>query len=179
MDIKNAAARLRDRSSWVGDFVDTNQHVEDIVKLFDYPHSEIKRLSQESQEMMSPEMVAKLFDRHMKLTYDSFGGLRDVDQNYVANIMLSVFAEFKRSQGWPMGRGTYPCPNRDNKIDTEKLRYVLSEKFSAARSRSLAAAIKALEAQIKLDIEEQVKEEHETQDHSAQDSPEAIKRGGR
>ena len=155
--IKEAAGRLRDRRSW--EFEDLKQNVNDIVTFFDYPKPEIEPLPKDRMDMATPQVVNKLFNRHMKLTYDSFEGFRNLNPADVVSIMSDSFTEFKKNQGWPTKRGQYPYPNSHKNIDEESGAYILPEKFSASKSRSLTAAIKELEAQVKAGIEDQVEEE--------------------
>lgn len=176
VDIKNAAARLRDKGNWEEAFIDIRQNINDIITFFDYPKSEVKKLS---EDMVDPEQVSRLFNRHMKLTYDSFDGLRDMDQSKISNIMRGSFSKFKEKQGWPTKKGQYPYPNSHENIDTEKHTYTLSEKFFASKSRSLTTAIKDLETQIKSGIEDQVEEEqNKVQEIKESSGQRTVKTGG-
>ena len=179
--IKEAAGRLRDRRSW--EFEDLKQNVNDIVTFFDYPKPEVDLLPKDGIDMAAPLVVSKLFNRHMKLTYDSFEGFRNLNPADVVSIMSDSFTEFKKNQGWPTKRGQYPYPNSHKNIDEESGAYILPEKFSASKSRSLTTAIKELEAQVKAGIEDQVEEE-QSQSQTLQESgkysgQKVAKSGGR
>ena len=65
---------------------------------------------------------------------------------------------FISSPGWVNRKGKYPYPNSHENINDEGI-FVLPEKFSAAKSRSLTTAIKELESLVKAGIEDQVAEE--------------------
>lgn len=95
----------------------------------------------------------------MKLTYDSFEGVRNLGHTDITTLVRKSFTEFKKSQGWPTKKGQYPYPNSHENIDAELKTFSLPEKFPASKSRSLSAAIKGLEEQVRAGIEEQIEEE--------------------
>jgi hypothetical protein len=166
--IKEAAARLRDRSSWEGEFVDLEQNTTDIITLFDYPKPEIDILPKDRIDRTALHVVNKLFNRHMKLIYDSFDGLRRLDTETLTKVMSDSFDSFKEGQGWSRSGMSYP--NSHSRINEEGT-FELPEKFHALKSRSLASAIKGLEAQVKAGLEDQVEEEQS----QSRDSQEGVK----
>ena len=163
--IKEAAARLRDRDVWDVEIMNRRKVAEDIVTLFDYPRQEI------DSDKSSPEIVTKLFNRHVKLVYDSFEGFRNLDESNLKDIISDSFNLFKSRQGWPTKKREFPYPNSHENIDLESRTSALPEKFHALKSRSLTSAIKELEAQVKAGIEDQVEEEQS----QSRDSQEGVK----
>ena len=117
--------------------------------------------------MAAPQVVNKLFDRHMKLAYDSFEGIRNLSPTDISTVMQRSFLSFKNSQKWSTSRLEYP--NSHENIDSASGIYILSEKFHASKSRSLTSAIKDLEQRVKDDLEEQVEEEQSQSQNSQED----------
>ena len=147
--IKEAAVRLRNINNWDDNNRDDNIIVNDLVTLFDYPKKE---------HQTNRENIPRLFHRHMKLSYDSFAGFRGLDLQTMTDIMTLAFSSFRQQQEWP-ARGKESCryPNCHENTSQE-YGYVLPERFSTTKSRSLASAIKNLESNIKSNIEQQVEE---------------------
>lgn len=167
--IKEAAARLRDRDNWEGRLFDLKQITTDIATLFDYPKSDIDLLPKDKIDLAAPRVVNDLFNRHIKLTYDSFEGFRNLSENDIKAVMQQSFSKFKKAQGWSKNKDEYPYPNSHQNIDEENGTYALPAKFHALKSRSLTSAIKELEAQVKAGIEDQVEEEQSQSRDSQED----------
>ena len=173
--IKESISRLRSEDSWERKPLDSKQNSTDITKLLDYPRDEIEALPKDDIDMTTPEVVSKIFNRHIKYIYDSFEGFRNLSQNDSKALMQQSFANFRKGQGWSKGKGKYLYPNSHQNVDSGKGKYILPEKFNALRSRSLTFAIKELEEQVRSGIEEQIEEEQKQSVDSQDKKKESIK----